>query len=57
VVVALHQVDDVFGADHSVGWITAQRARRVTRLAREDGPLQMSLFDQQDLGRDRSTPN
>jgi hypothetical protein len=31
------------------GWITALRNPVITALAADDGPLQMSLFDQQDL--------
>jgi hypothetical protein len=31
------------------GWITALRAPAIAKLAAEDGPLQMSLFDAQDL--------
>jgi Transposase DDE domain len=31
------------------GWLTALRAPAVAKLAAEDGPLQLSLFDQQDL--------
>ena len=31
------------------GWITALRAPAIAKLARDDGPLQMSLFDAQDL--------
>ena len=31
------------------GWITALRAPAIATLARDDGPLQMSLFDQHDL--------
>jgi Transposase DDE domain len=31
------------------GWITALRAPQVAKLAADDGPLQMSLFDQQDM--------
>jgi hypothetical protein len=30
-------------------WITALRAPSIAKLARDDGPLQMSLFDTQDL--------
>ena len=30
-------------------WITALRAPAIAKLARDDGPLQMSLFDTQDL--------
>ena len=33
----------------SFGWITALRAPAIAKLAAADGPLQMSLFDQQDL--------
>jgi hypothetical protein len=35
--------------DGDMGWITALRAPAIAKLAREDGPLQMSLFDQHDL--------
>jgi hypothetical protein len=31
------------------GWITALRAPAIRRLMAEDGPLQLSLFDEQDL--------
>jgi hypothetical protein len=31
------------------GWITALRARAIAKLAADDGPLQMSLFDTHDL--------
>jgi hypothetical protein len=31
------------------GWITALRAPQIAKLAADNGPLQMSLFDQQDL--------
>jgi Transposase DDE domain len=31
------------------GWITALRAPAIAKLARDDGPLQMSLFDTQEL--------
>ncbi|MBO0885105.1 MAG: IS1634 family transposase, partial [Mycobacterium sp.] len=31
------------------GWITALRNPAITKLAADDGPLQMSLFDQHDL--------
>jgi hypothetical protein len=31
------------------GWITALRAPQVAALARDDGPLQMSLFDTQNF--------
>jgi Transposase DDE domain len=32
-----------------LGWLTALRAPAIAKLAAEDGPLQMSLFDRQDL--------
>lgn len=35
--------------DADFGWITALRAPAIAKLARDTGPLQMSLFDQQDL--------
>jgi hypothetical protein len=31
------------------GWITALRAPAIKKLMADDGPLQLSLFDQQDL--------
>ena len=35
--------------DDAYGWITALRAPAIKKLMTEDGPLQMSLFDQQNL--------
>jgi hypothetical protein len=35
--------------DGDLGWITALRAPAIAKLARQGGPLQLSLFDQQDL--------
>jgi hypothetical protein len=32
-----------------IGWITCLRAPAIRTFAADDGPLQMSLFDQQDL--------
>jgi hypothetical protein len=46
---ALKQLNDVPGADDDFGWITALRAPAIAKLAAADGPLQMTLFDQQDL--------
>ncbi len=40
---ALKELDDKYG------WITALRAPAVKKLMADDGPLQLSLFDQQDL--------
>jgi len=35
--------------DGTYGWITALRAPAIRKLMAEDGPLQLSLFDEQDL--------
>ena len=35
--------------DGKYGWITALRAPAIRKLMAEDGPLQLSLFDEQDL--------
>jgi hypothetical protein len=35
--------------DTDLGWLTALRAPAIAKLAAEDGPLQLSLFDQFDL--------
>jgi hypothetical protein len=35
--------------EQAYGWITALRAPAIRKLMADDGPLQMSLFDQQDL--------
>jgi hypothetical protein len=35
--------------DEKYGWITALRAPAIRKLMAEDGPLQLSLFDEQDL--------
>ena len=40
---ALKELDDKYG------WITALRAPAIRKLMAEDGPLQLSLFDEQDL--------
>jgi hypothetical protein len=48
---ALNQLDDGTlrpDAD-AYGWITALRAPAIRKLMADDGPLQLSLFDQQDL--------
>ena len=34
---------------HGMGWITALKAPAIAALAGDDGPLQMSLFDEQNL--------
>jgi len=48
-IAALNQQED--GARHPdpYGWVTALRAPAIKKLMAEDGPLQLSLFDQQDL--------
>src|SRR3989442_15542617 len=35
--------------DGAVGWTPALRARAIKKLIADDGPLQLSLFDEQDL--------
>jgi hypothetical protein len=40
---ALKELDDKYG------WITALRAPAIRKLMADDGPLQLSLFDEQDL--------
>src|SRR5947209_8877795 len=40
---ALKELDDKYG------WITALRAPAIRKLMAEDGPLQLTLFDEQDL--------
>ncbi|MGH3543698.1 MAG: IS1634 family transposase, partial [Mycobacterium sp.] len=44
---ALRELNDDTGT--GFGWITALRAPAIATLAAADGPLQMSLFDHQDL--------
>jgi len=46
---ALNQREDGTARPDSYGWITALRAPAIKKLMAEDGPLQMSLFDQQNL--------
>jgi hypothetical protein len=46
---ALRKLNDNPDTATDYGWITALRAPAIAKLARDDGPLQMSLFDTQDL--------
>jgi hypothetical protein len=50
---ALNQLDgasgDLVPHPNPYGWITALRAPAIKKLMADDGPLQLSLFDQQDL--------
>jgi hypothetical protein len=46
---ALNQREDGTERPDPYGWITALRAPAIKKLMAEDGPLQLSLFDQQDL--------
>jgi DDE family transposase len=46
---ALNQLEDRTQRRDPYGWITALRAPAIKKLMADDGPLQMSLFDQQDL--------
>jgi hypothetical protein len=43
------RIDALREGDDDIGWVTALRAPAIAKLAADDGPLQMSLFDQQDL--------
>jgi transposase len=46
---ALNQLEDGTQRQDAYGWITALRAPAIKKLMAEHGPLQMSLFDQQNL--------
>ena len=46
---ALNQREDGTQRPDPYGWITALRAPAIRKLMADGGPLQMSLFDQQDL--------
>jgi len=46
---ALNQPEDGTARPDAYGWITALRAPAIRKLMADDGPLQLSLFDQQDL--------
>jgi hypothetical protein len=46
---ALNQAEDGTQRPDPYGWITALRAPAIKRLMAGDGPLQLSLFDEQDL--------
>ena len=46
---ALNQQDDGTRQPDAYGWITALRAPAIRKLMADDGPLQLSLFDEQDL--------
>jgi hypothetical protein len=46
---ALNQLEDGTARPDPYGWITALRAPAIRKLMADDGPLQLSLFDQQDL--------
>jgi hypothetical protein len=46
---ALNRLEDGTARPDAYGWITALRAPAIRKLMADDGPLQLSLFDQQDL--------
>ena len=48
-IAALRELNDDPDTTTDFGWITALRAPQIAALAADDGPLQMSLFDTQDL--------
>jgi hypothetical protein len=48
-IAALNQLEDGTQRPDDYGWITALRAPAIKKLMAEDGPLQLSLFDEQNL--------
>jgi hypothetical protein len=48
-IVAMNQAGDGTARPDPYGWITALRAPAIKKLMADDGPLQLSLFDEQDL--------
>ena len=48
-IAALNQLEDGTQRPDAYGWITALRAPAIRKLMADDGPLQLSLFDEQDL--------
>src|SRR5689334_19877193 len=48
-IAALNQQEDGALRPDAYGWITALRAPAIRKLMAENGPLQLSLFDEQDL--------
>ena len=48
-IAALNQFEDGTARPDPYGWITALRAPAIRKLMADDGPLQLSLFDEQDL--------
>ncbi len=48
-IAALNRLEDGTPRSDPYGWITALRAPAIRKLMAEDGPLQLSLFDEQDL--------
>jgi Transposase DDE domain len=48
-IAALRELNDDPDTATDFGWITALRAPQAATLAADDGPLQMSLFDTQDM--------
>jgi hypothetical protein len=48
-IAALNQQEDGTRRPDPYGWITALRAPAIRKFMAEGGPLQLSLFDEQDL--------
>jgi hypothetical protein len=48
-IAALNQPEDGTARPEAYGWITALRAPAIRKLMADDGPLQLSLLDEQDL--------
>jgi len=48
-IAALNRLDDGTARPDPYGWVTALRAPAIRKLMADGGPLQLSLFDEQDL--------
>jgi hypothetical protein len=48
-ITALQELNEDASTSAGFGWVTALRAPAIAKLAADDGPLQMSLFDQHNL--------
>src|ERR1700758_4313747 len=53
-IAALNQAGDGTARPDRYGWITALRAPAIRKLMADDGPLQLSLFDEQNLAESAS---
>ncbi len=55
-IAALNQQENGTARPDPYGWITALRAPAIKKLMADNGPLQLSLFDQQDLAEIKDFP-